>query len=83
MAKKETKQKRKQKSKYKINKTNKNKKEMTPEEFSRIMWMNARNSRRHQVERSRPAWITSDDVLDGTNYIDPEDYYNPYGFGRD
>ena len=54
------------------------KKPLSPEEVSRIMWMNARNSHRHQVERSRPAWITSDDMLDGVNYIDPSDYYNPY-----
>tara|TARA_A100001201_G_scaffold142982_1_gene142818 strand:+ start:1252 stop:1494 length:243 start_codon:yes stop_codon:yes gene_type:complete len=60
------------------NKKKKQKKPLAPEEVSKIMWMNARNSHRHQVERSRPSWITSDDVLDGTNYIDPEDYYNPY-----
>jgi hypothetical protein len=59
-------------------KQKKDKKQMTPEEISRIMWMNSRNSYRHQVERSRPSWITSDDVLDGTNYIDPDDYYNPW-----
>mgnify|MGYP006421635569 CR=1 FL=1 len=56
----------------------KEKKILTPEEISRMMWMNARESYRHQVEKARPAWITSDDVLDGTNYIDPSDYYNPW-----
>ena len=72
----EKKEEKKQKKQSKNNK--KEKRPLTPEEISRIMWMNARNSHRHQVERSRPSWITSDDVLDGTNYIDPSDYYNPY-----
>lgn len=67
-----------QKKTKKTNKRKKDKKPLTPQEISRIMWMNARDSYRHQIERSRPAWITSDDMLDSTNYIDPSDYYNPY-----
>jgi len=73
MAKKAQEQKPKQQKRNK-----KQKKKLTPEEISRIMWMNARESYRHQVERNRPSWITSDDMIDSTNYFDPDENYNPF-----
>lgn len=59
-------------------KTKKQKRKLTPEEASRLMWMQARNSYRHRVERSRPSWITSDDMIDGVNYYDPDENFNPF-----
>lgn len=43
------------------------------------MWMNISESDRTYLEKTRPAWVSSDDILDGKgSYIDPDEYYNPY-----